>query len=61
MEPGPVIEGISAITLARHDMTRAVQFYSSLGFVLHYGGEAAPFTSFAAGAGYLNLVAQPPE
>lgn len=61
MEPGPAIEGISAITLATHDMARAVQFYRSLGFALHYGGETAPFTSFAAGPGYLNLIAQPPE
>ena len=57
----PAIEGISAITLATHDMARAVQFYRSLGFVLQYGGETAPFTSFTAGTGYLNLIAQPPE
>ncbi len=55
------IQGISAITLATHDMARAVQFYSSLGFVLRYGGENAAFSSFAAGTGYLNLIAQAPE
>lgn len=57
----PAIEGISAVTLATHDMALAVQFYRGLGFFLHYGGETAPFTSFSAGASYLNLIAQPPE
>lgn len=55
------IEGISAVTLATHDMARAVRFYAALGFVLRYGGADARFTSFVAGSGYLNLVAQPPE
>src|SRR5262245_3934662 len=54
-----MIEGISAITFATHDMRRAIQFYSSLGFEILYGGEAAPFTSFRAGTGYLNLTVQP--
>jgi catechol-2,3-dioxygenase len=53
-----MIESISAITLATHDMQRAVRFYSSLGFDLLYGGDAASFTSFRAGPGYLNLIAQ---
>lgn len=57
----PVIECISAITLATHDMARAVQFYRSLGFVLRYGGESASFSSFGAGSSYLNLIAQPAE
>jgi catechol 2,3-dioxygenase-like lactoylglutathione lyase family enzyme len=56
-----VIESISAITLATHDMQRSVRFYRSLGFDLLHGGEAASFTSFRAGAGYLNLIAQPAE
>jgi catechol 2,3-dioxygenase-like lactoylglutathione lyase family enzyme len=56
-----MIEGISAITLGTHDMRRAVGFYCSLGFELLHGGEAAPFTSFRAGAGYLNLVARPDQ
>lgn len=56
-----MVEGISAITLATHDMARAVGFYRLLGFELLYGGEAAAFTSFRAGAGYLNLTAQPAE
>jgi catechol 2,3-dioxygenase-like lactoylglutathione lyase family enzyme len=56
-----MIEAISAITLATHDMTRAVRFYRALGFEVLHGGEGASFTSFRAGAGYLNLIAQPAE
>ena len=54
-----MIESISALTLATHDMSRAVRFYAALGFDLIYGGENAPFTSFRAGSGYLNLTTQP--
>jgi catechol 2,3-dioxygenase-like lactoylglutathione lyase family enzyme len=54
-----MIESISAITLATHDMARAVGFYAMLGFDLIHGGADAAFTSFSAGTGYLNLVAQP--
>jgi catechol 2,3-dioxygenase-like lactoylglutathione lyase family enzyme len=57
----PAVESISAITLATHDMALAVRFYRSLGFVLQYGGEQESFTSFRAGTGYLNLIAQPLE
>jgi catechol 2,3-dioxygenase-like lactoylglutathione lyase family enzyme len=53
-----MIESISAITLATHDMARAVRFYTMLGFNVIHGGEAAAFTSFRAGTGYLNLIAQ---
>jgi catechol 2,3-dioxygenase-like lactoylglutathione lyase family enzyme len=53
-----MIEAISAITLATRDMRRAVQFYSALGFDLARGGEASGFTTFRAGPGYLNLIAQ---
>jgi catechol 2,3-dioxygenase-like lactoylglutathione lyase family enzyme len=56
-----MIESISAITLATHDMTRAVAFYQALGFALKYGGAQARFTSFHAGAGFLNLTAMPAE
>jgi catechol 2,3-dioxygenase-like lactoylglutathione lyase family enzyme len=56
-----MIESISAITLATHDMARAVAFYAALGFVLKYGGADARFTSFHAGAGFLNLTAAPAE
>jgi uncharacterized glyoxalase superfamily protein PhnB len=56
-----VIEALSAITLATHDMARAVRFYQALGFALRYGGEQADFTSFTVGTSYLNLITQPAE
>jgi len=54
-----MIESISAVTLATHDMARAVAFYRILGFKLVPGGENGEFTTFRAGANYLNLIAQP--
>ena len=54
-----MLTGISAITLATHDMARAVAFYEALGFVLKFGGPAASFTSFRAGRSYLNLMLVP--
>jgi catechol 2,3-dioxygenase-like lactoylglutathione lyase family enzyme len=54
-----MITGISAVTLATHDMGRAVRFYRGVGFEILYGGEEASFTSFRAGPNYLNLIAQP--
>ena len=54
-----MIEGISAITLATHDMRRAVRFYRALGFATLYGGEDEGFTSFKAGSNFVNLIAQP--
>jgi catechol 2,3-dioxygenase-like lactoylglutathione lyase family enzyme len=57
---GP-IDAISAVTLATADMARAVRFYRTLGFRLRSGGEGADFTSFHAGAGFLNLIAAPPS
>jgi catechol 2,3-dioxygenase-like lactoylglutathione lyase family enzyme len=54
-----MITGISAVTLATHDMERAVRFYRALGFEMLYGGKDASFTSFRAGPGYVNLIAQP--
>ena len=53
----PTIEGISAVTLVTRDMARAVRFYQDLGFPIRHGGEQASFTSFHAGSGYLNLIA----
>jgi catechol 2,3-dioxygenase-like lactoylglutathione lyase family enzyme len=61
MDTAGTIEGISAITLATHDMARAVRFYRALGFEIIYGGDTSGFTSFQAGRGYLNLITQPPE
>jgi catechol 2,3-dioxygenase-like lactoylglutathione lyase family enzyme len=54
-----MIESISAITLGTHDMQRAVRFYRALGFEVTHGGETASFTTFRAGPGHLNLIAQP--
>jgi len=55
------ILSISAVTLATHDMARAVRFYRALGFEMAYGGEQAAFTSFRVGTGYLNLTAEAPH
>jgi len=56
-----MIEGLSAVTLATHDMQRAVTFYNALGFEVVHGGETSPFTSFRAGTGFLNITAEAPE
>lgn len=56
-----MIESINAITLATHDMARAMKFYRALGFECIHGGDHATFTSFRAGSGYLNLVVQPTD
>jgi catechol 2,3-dioxygenase-like lactoylglutathione lyase family enzyme len=56
-----MIEGISAVTLGTHHMPRAVRFYRAVGFELLHGNEEGSFTSFRAGTGYLNLIAQPAE
>lgn len=53
----PRFEGLSAVTLATHDMKQAVAFYLALGFQLSYGGPAEAFTSFDMGGTYLNLIA----
>jgi catechol-2,3-dioxygenase len=57
----PQIESISAVTLATHDMARAVQFYSALSFSIRYGGASAAFTSFHAGNSHLNLIVAPTD
>ncbi len=49
------VERISAVTLETRNMAESVAFYEALGFRLLHGGAEAPFTSFRAGAGYLNL------
>jgi catechol 2,3-dioxygenase-like lactoylglutathione lyase family enzyme len=58
-EQAEPVERISAVTLLTVDMQEAVAFYLALGFALLYGGPAAPFTSFRAGGGYLNLQLDP--
>jgi catechol 2,3-dioxygenase-like lactoylglutathione lyase family enzyme len=55
------IKSINAVTLAVHDMSRSVRFYTALGFSMRYGGEHAAFTSLHAGSCYLNLIAQPAD
>jgi catechol 2,3-dioxygenase-like lactoylglutathione lyase family enzyme len=57
----PAVERISAVTLATHDMARAVRFYQALGFSLRHGGAQSSFTSRHAGSCYLNLSARPAE
>ena len=56
-----MLTGISALTLATHNMARALAFYRGLGFVLKYGGPDARFSSLHAGSGYLNLMQMPAE
>jgi catechol 2,3-dioxygenase-like lactoylglutathione lyase family enzyme len=56
-----MIESISAVTLATRDMARAVGFYHKLGFELVHGGNDVAFSTFRAGANYLNLIAQPDQ
>ncbi|HCU88894.1 MAG TPA: glyoxalase [Gammaproteobacteria bacterium] len=53
------ILGISALTLATHDMSRAVDFYSALGFGIKYGNRESTFTSFHVGDQFLNIIKQP--
>jgi catechol 2,3-dioxygenase-like lactoylglutathione lyase family enzyme len=55
------ITAISAVTLATHDMGRALRFYQALGFPLRYGGGAAEFTSLSAGNACLNLTTEGSE
>src|SRR5437016_1953456 len=55
------IQWICAVSLATHDMARAVRFYRALGFSLRTGGERSPFTSLSAGSSFLNITLQPPE
>jgi catechol 2,3-dioxygenase-like lactoylglutathione lyase family enzyme len=57
-EPTGKIDSISAITLATHNMSRAVRFYRALGFEIVHGGDDSEFTSFRAGTSYLNLTAE---
>jgi catechol 2,3-dioxygenase-like lactoylglutathione lyase family enzyme len=56
-----LITSISAVTLATHDMARAVGFYAALGFPLRYGGASSSFSSFSAGNGCLNVTTEGSE
>jgi len=55
---GPVRE-INAVTLATTDMAASVAFYLALGFRLVFGGPDGAFTTFGAGAGFVNLQLDP--
>jgi catechol 2,3-dioxygenase-like lactoylglutathione lyase family enzyme len=55
------IDSISAVTLATHDMARALRFYLALGFPLRYGGDDASFSSLSAGNACLNLTTEGSE
>lgn len=56
MQDAAGIDRISAITLATHDMARAIRFYRALGFELHRGGDDARLTCLRAGRVHLNLI-----
>ena len=47
-----MIESVSAVTLATHNMPRAVAFYRMLGFEILYGGDDAAFKSLRAGTSF---------
>lgn len=48
-------ESLSAVTIGVTDMARSCAFYDDLGFEAASGGPDAAFTSYALGAGFLNL------
>jgi len=52
----PRFEALSAVTLATHDMERAVAFYLALGFPLSYGGPFEAFTSFCSLCGGMQML-----
>ena len=58
-EDGGPIESIDAVTLAVSDMAASVAFYESAGFRRVHGGADQPFTTYAAGDGFLNLQLDP--
>ena len=46
---------LNAVTLVTADMARSHAFYAALGFETLVGGPDAPFTTYRAGDGFLNL------
>ena len=52
------ILGLSALTVATHDMAAACAFYAALGFSTKYGGADAEFTSLYCGDQFVNLIAE---
>jgi catechol 2,3-dioxygenase-like lactoylglutathione lyase family enzyme len=57
--PTEMIQHISAVTFAVHDMGRSIEFYRKLGFELLYGDDRAQFSSMKAGEAFVNLSADP--
>ena len=53
--------GYQRCQLGTHEIPRAVRFYRALRFEALHGDEGSSFTSFRAGASYLNLIAQPTQ
>ena len=53
------VESINAVTLATADMAAAVAFYDALGFRRVSGSADAPFATYRAGPGFLNLQLDP--
>jgi catechol 2,3-dioxygenase-like lactoylglutathione lyase family enzyme len=53
------IEMLNAVTLVTADMARSFAFYDALGFVALVGGPDAPFTTYSAGDGFLNVQHDP--
>ncbi len=52
---------LDAVTLATHDMARAVEFYGRLGCQLTAGGPGSSFSTLDLGGTHLNLVLEPGE
>ena len=59
--PDSPIHSINAVTLATHDMARAIAFYEALGFDKKYGGPDAHISSFYCGESFLNVVIAPKD
>jgi len=52
-----MIQHISAVTFAVHEMAQSVEFYRKLGFELLYGDDRAAFSSMNAGEAFVDLSA----
>lgn len=61
MLPRMRIEEMNALTLATHDMARAIAFYRAMGFEQAWEAREEDFTTFRAGSQYLNVVLAAPE
>ena len=50
---------LNAVTLVTANMARSYAFYDALGFDVVVGGPDAPFTTYHAGDGFLNVQLDP--